>query len=212
MAYNISDIRQINPENFPFYFFDSNVWIAQLRSLNSVPQSSDAPYLSFFEDVVELNELDRSKKPSIKPKIIVTSLLLSEIFNGYMRQVAMKVYYTNEGLKMRLAQSAAESNWRHYDFKKHYRKTDDYRLQLKKLKSDFLAYLDYMEFRDDGFKALIPATIIHSITDECDFNDFLYYYSLADQGIPIVTNDSDFCFQDISIITSNYNLLKVMRR
>ena len=214
MAYYIIDIRNLNPQTYPYYFFDSNSWIAQLRSLSLTPQSNDLPYLNFFEDMIELNETDDSKNrvKLVKPKIIVTSLLVSEIFNAYMRQVAMKVYYTNEGLKMGLNKDAAESDWRRYDFKKHYRGTENYRSQLRKLKSDFLAYLSYMEFRDDGFKALDPKTVIQSISDSTDFNDFLYYYSLVDEQIPIVTNDGDFIFQDIPIITANWKLLSVTKK
>lgn len=215
MAYIIYDIQSTSPDSFPFYFIDSNVWIAQLRSLGTSPNSLDEPYVNFFEGIVSLNvetNVKVIKKIKHKPKIIVTSLLLSEIFNAYMRQIAMKLYYYQEGVKNGLNDNAALSDWKNYDFKKDYRITNDYNNQLKKLKKDFLAYNDYIQYRDDSFNQLGPKSIIESISDTSDFNDFYYYYSLIEEQIPIVTNDSDFCFMDFPIITANPKLLKINLR
>ena len=216
MAYQIKAIESVNPDSYPFYFFDSNVWIAQLQSsINLINDPRLEPYLTFFEGIVNLHTITDSKllkKIRCQPKIIVTSLLLSEIFNGYMRQIAMRVYYdiqaTKDGAKAPQELKAFRSR---FDFKKDYRKTDDYKEKLRRLKSDFLAFRSFIDFRDDRFVELDPQTLIREINQDSDFNDFYYYYSLAAEGVPIVTDDGDFIFQDIPIITNNPKLLKVGR-
>ena len=216
MAYNIIDIRKIDPDSYPRYFIDSNVWIALLESLGFSSEPRFEPYLTFFEGIVSLNiETDPKllKKIRNKPNIIVTSLLLSEIFNGFMRQVAMKVYYSIEATKNGpLTQEEIEKYIRKFEFKRDYRKTNDYSEKLGKLKSNFKAYKNYIDFRDDNFTELGPISLVDSISDDADFNDFYYYYSLAPENIPIITDDHDFIFQDIPIITANKRLLDIMKK
>ncbi len=213
MAYDLIDIRHLDPQNYSEYFIDANVWIAQLQSQNFVANLRFSPYLDFFEGIISLN-IETNPKAlkliKVKPKIIVTSLLLSEIFNGYLRQVAMKVYYSVEATKAGChTEEDINKYTRKFDFKKDYRPTSDFTTQLKKLKSDFKAYKDYIEFRDDRFNDIGPITVIDSISNQSDFNDFYYYYSLEVDQVPIVTDDKDFIFQDIPIITANKTLLKI---
>ncbi len=214
MAYRIIDIASLNPDTYPYYFFDSNVWIAQLRGLAIGGDSKDTVYTNFFEAVISLNLVNEPKavkKIKHQPKIIVTSLLLSEIFNAYMRQVAMKLFYYEEGKKMGLNNDAAKSDWRNYDFKRDYRQTPHFSEQFKKLKRDFLKYKNVVEFRNDPFVEADPVSLIQEISESSDFNDFLYYYTLVESGVPIVSDDGDFCFQDIEIVTANKKLLQLTR-
>jgi hypothetical protein len=41
-----------------------------------------------------------------------------------------------------------------------------------------------------------------------DFNDLYYCTILKNKGIPIITNDKDFKFEKIDIITANRELLR----
>ena len=212
MSYSIFEISEINPQDYPFYFFDCNVWIAQLQG-SSEPRLQK--YINFFEAVINLHsikDVNLAKKIKNRPRIIVNTLLMSEIFNAYMRQVAMKAYYTLEFTKDGPKSAYEIKNYvNQHDYKKHYRLTGDFKDKLAKLKSDFIAYVDFIDFQDDGLNALDPVSLISSIGEDSDFNDYFYYYSFIEKGIPIVTDDNDFLFQDIIIITANEKLLKVLK-
>ncbi|HEY2581636.1 MAG TPA: hypothetical protein VGI43_07510 [Mucilaginibacter sp.] len=197
MAYLISPINGYLPDSNPLYFFDANAWIAALKSTGNINLDfHEKPYVDFFEAIVALHThkgTPYQKKIKNFPKFVMCSLLLSEIINAYMRQVAMKVYYKNNQAK--------------YSFKQDYRKTADYSAKLKSLISDLMAFRDYIEVLDDDFKKVDPFSIIHLLNADNDFNDFYYFYYLHGKGIPIVSHDSDFAFQDLPIITNQKNLL-----
>lgn len=203
MAYLISDIRLLSPDEFEFLFFDSNAWISALKNTGRLSlEQHEKPYVYFFEAVIELHShmgTKRAKKIKHFPKIVVTSLLLSEIINAYMRRVAMVVYY-----------NSLQVNPKDYDYKKHYRKTDDFKKQLKNLITDFVAFKDYISLQDDGFINLDPYTILPAMNPENDFNDFYYYYYLMEKNIPIITHDADFAFQDVAILTASHTLLNIV--
>jgi len=200
MAYHITDIRYCAPDSYPFYFFDANSWIAVLKNSGVFAvDSHEQPYVDLFEAIITTHThkgTKQAKQVRHFPKIVVTSLLLSEIFNAYMRNVAMKVFYGAAGFKTK-------------SFKTDYRPTPDYKKQIKNLTSDFIAFKDYIEIRDDRLTEIDPFSILPSLDESNDFNDFFYYYSFQGTGIPIVTHDSDYQYQDIPIITAQHKLLSI---
>ena len=103
MAYHIININKHTPELREFYFLDANVWIAVLESLaNSTIGAYERPYIDFVEAVVVLHSYDDPKllkKIKNQPKFVMTSLLLSEIINTYLREVAMKNYFGKDNYK-----------------------------------------------------------------------------------------------------------------
>lgn len=197
-----TDISGVAPYDHPYYFFDANAWIAALKNTRSKPlDEHEKPYVTLFEAVVLTNNetdeklLKKMKYP--KPKLIMTSVLLSEIINAYMRNIAMKAYCSFHKIDLNK-----------YDFKKDYRKDPDYKLQLKKLVDDITGFADYCLFIDDGFNALKPLDMLKVMTNKYDFNDFFYYNFCKANNYPIVTHDRDFTFKDITVITGNGRLLK----
>jgi len=202
MAYLIKDVRGFDPATYSYYFFDANAWIAALKhSQNITLDGHEQPYVNFFEAIIHLHVYKgtpQAKKVKNFPKFIVTSLLLSEIVNAYMRNVAMKVFYASQG-----------KDYRQFEYKRHYRPDPDHQKQLKNLVSDFTAFKDYIELRDDRFNDIDPFTILPYLSSNTDFNDFYYYYFLHGQDIPIVTSDGDFIFQDVIILTANGRLLSI---
>jgi len=206
MAYLFKKISDCIPGSRPKYFFDANVWIAALKSNASLKiDYHEQPYINFFDAVITLNSYDTESIPLKKltkqglfqPKIIMTSLLMSEIFNAYIKGVAYETYLSQNGLSKN-------------DLKfKDYRQMEDHENQLSTLKSDFLAFYDYMELWDDNFKNINPKSICTQLGSQADFNDHYYYDLFVDDGIPIVTGDGDFKFQDLEIITNRPNLLKL---
>jgi len=200
--YQIKNIKNYQTNSQPYYFLDANVWIAVLSSsVTNKIKEREAPYIAFFEEIIE-----KSAKPSAKlkkilkkqglytPKIAMTSMLMSEIFNTYMRNIAMPLCMGEDGAK--------QSN-----YKRDYRGTKDHDEQLEELKENFLDYYDYMHFVDDDLNALNPKEICNSINSKSDFNDLYYCALMSSYGIPIVTHDRDFITEKVEIITSQRALL-----
>lgn len=199
MAYKYYKITDFDPALRPYYFFDANVWIAVLAGRNTI---NVKPYVDFFEAVINLNILQGKalsklqKQNKYQPKIIMTSLLMSEIFNAYMRKVAMKQYYP-------------EHEYKNKEYKGEYRKTADHSSQLIRLKENFLSYQDFFELKNDKFgDGITPSEICNQLLSDADFNDFYYYFRFYDEKIPLVTDDGDFIFQGVEVITNNKNLFK----
>lgn len=201
MAYLIDEIVNYLPETKPLYFFDANAWIAALKWTGSgnIDRHEQA-YVDFFEAIVNTHThkgTPQAKKIKNFPKFVMCSLLLSEIINAYMRQVAMKVYY-------------GDPHYKAYNFKNDYRPTPDYHAKLKSLISDLQAFEDYIDVHDDDFKKIDPFSIIHLLNADNDFNDFYYFYYLHGKDIPVITHDADFVFQDLPIITNQKKLLSLI--
>lgn len=203
MAYLVYNISECVPEDKPLYFCDANVWIAALKyyCAGGGVTSQEEPYQRFMEAIIELHTNNvQGITPGIthKPKIVVTSTLLSEIINTYMRNVAMKTFY------------GGGEEYRSISFKSGYRDNpqSDYRQQLEGLCTDLLALMDYTVLVNDEFSSIDLASFFYSLyNDNVDFNDQYFYYCIRDKGIPIITHDKDFLFNDIPIITAQRALL-----
>lgn len=200
MSYQFHNITNFEPSKEPFYFFDTNIWLPVLSGQNG---GKSNPYVDFFESVIALNQHKGKALRKLKsqkghqPKIVMTSLLMSEIFNAYMRQIAMKIYYPQRDLKDK-------------QYKKDYRNTVHHANQLSRLKAEFLNYSPYFVLKNDKFgNQITDKEVCNQLQSDADFNDFYYYYMLQEDKIPIVTGDGDFIFQDLKIITANHKLLKL---
>jgi hypothetical protein len=202
MSYTISDIRSFSVEDYPYYYCDANVWIAALKHYCfGSTDSYELPYQKFIADIVNLNE---TKDPNLikniknKPKIILSSLVLSEIINSFMRNVAMKTYF------------GGNDEYKRHNYKKEYRDnpSSDYKRQLTNLCTDIASFEDYTKLENDDFMNLNPCNWLMQLSlIDADFNDFYYFQYLKGKNIPFVTSDKDFKFQNIPIITASKNLL-----
>jgi len=203
MAYLIHDIEKVLPDQFESYFFDANSWIIAIKlSKHTQHYTYERKYADFFEAVINtasLTDPKLIKKLKYQPTISITSMLLSELINAYMRQIAMRMWF------------GGGEEYRKKNFKEDYRldPQSDYNKQLKSLTNDISSYKDFTKVIDDDFKNIDPFTLINSLSETCDFNDLYYYYRLSELNTCIVTDDSDFHFQDIPIITGNPKLLKL---
>lgn len=203
MAYPIYPIKGYIPENNPNYFCDANVWIAILKYFGLGGVTPDeVPYQDFFEAIINLNENndpEAVKHIKYKPKIFLTSMLLSEIINTYMRKVAMRSFF------------GGGVTYKSLDYKKDYREnpTSDYKKQIGTFTSDLASFQDYVILINDDFSNIDPFSFLPSLSSQStDFNDLYYYHLLKGKGVPFVTNDKDCLFQDIPIITNHSALLK----
>lgn len=201
MAYSISKVSDVDPQSNNFYFFDANIWIAAIKQNQyNIIDKRIQPYIDLFEAIVSLNNITDPKiikRLKFQPKIIMTSMLLSEIINAYLRKIAMVSFFNN--------------NTNGYEFKRDYRENvhSDYEKQLKNMISDIQAFSFMLHFLDDDFNAIDAFTIFPYLNRKIDFNDFYYYKLMKLHNIPIVTDDKDFNFEDILIISSNQTLLQL---
>ncbi|MVM40393.1 hypothetical protein GO730_26605 [Spirosoma sp. HMF3257] len=204
MPYQIFNIKGYSPEEYPFYFFDANVWIAKLKSSNNLHLDTfDADYLNLFDAIITLQNHPPAIRKKIKghiPKIVMTSMLLSEIINTYMRKISMRNFYPTGPIDPNAF--------------KNFRKQLAYKKDLLNLISDIQAFDDYVYQVDDDFGNVYKTDILSSLSRKAmdhDFNDYYYYHLFKNKGIAIVTRDSDFTFEDQIIVTGHPDLLKLSR-
>lgn len=203
MAFLIHKIDTLIPEDYPLIFCDANVWITTLKYFGSIGVGTEEqPYQDFIEAVINLNNENDpviSKKIKNRPKIVLTSILLSEIINAYMRNVAMKAFFGGGEIYKSMSYK--------YDYRDN--PSSDFKKKLNDLCSDICAFQDYTVVFDDSFKTINPYSILPSLSSfDADFNDIYYYHFLNHHQMPFITHDKDCKFKDIIIGTNQKNLLK----
>lgn len=201
-SYSFLDIKNHIPEAKQ-YFFDANVWILILSPPLSL-KPTQLPYINFFDGLTNLRYgLIKMKKKGPLPEIIISPLLISEIFNTSTR---LSFNLWKEDLKK--LGSKSESEIKRLDYKKDYRKEAHYDLSVRQFKSDFLAHREILKVMDD-VNLVDPLHILENFPANTDFNDEYYYAFCYENKISIVTNDGDFIKPLIPIITNNHFLLSL---
>ncbi|MFM9951523.1 MAG: hypothetical protein ACKV1O_26545 [Saprospiraceae bacterium] len=202
----ILGINDTPPEDFPNFFFDSNIWIAILNQMAG--RSSEVayqPYLDFWDALVHIHTRKGNtmleKRTKYFPKVMLPAVTLSETINAQIR-ISFSVYQKSNPGSIPRGEKP--------DFKKHYRPTQDYQKQLTRILADFQAIEDYVELIDDKFSGSNIFNEFFQFNPDFDFNDYFYARLFKGTGIPIMTHDLDFAsFEDITILTSNSKLLKI---
>lgn len=174
------------------YFFDANVWIYYLQNFHSLnPYEQD--YFYFFDDVTT-STLDPY------PTILMPTILLSEIVNTYLRQIAMKEYIQSNGLTNNI------------DFKRDYRPTAHFKNAYAQVLDDIFAFEDIFENVNNG-TLITNSAFIKSNSSSLDFNDTAYYHYCLEYAktktVTFVTNDRDFAVENINILTNQPYLLSL---
>ena len=203
-AYLINDISKhaVEPKK---YFLDTNVWLIIINSFAN-PNYFEQQYINFFDSLV--NKFDEISKEELrinfkskgkevtlaKPEILVTPMLLSELFNAYTRS------------EFREWDSF---NGNDNDFKKDYRPTTEHDAAIKKFSSDFFAYEDVLTLTDEKIEEVDPFEIIKNFPGNTDFNDHYYYLYCLEMDASLVTNDGDFICQSIEVLTAHKDLLNI---
>jgi predicted nucleic acid-binding protein len=189
MAYTIYHLDKIKIK-CQYYFLDANLWLKVLKP-NFNPSPKDKKYLQFFQSFAN-NGLQ------VKPKIILTVQLISEIVNRYMRDVAMAKYIAEENINPNVDKSF---------FKQKYRQTEHYKIQFDMLLDDIKSYHNICELRSDKFGEEIKLKhLLNQSIKSLDFNDHYFYLLAKHYNFSIVTDDSDFFVQDVEVYTYNDNL------
>lgn len=138
-----------------------------------------------------------AKASKMKLRLIIPAIQVSEFVNRCIR-FQYDIYVKKEGL-----------NKDTFDFKKHYRTTDDYRDSMKAIldiiKNDILKNFSVV---NDQFDSINPDSIlIYGFS--YDFNDALLVQIAEKYNASIITNDVDFANYNTpqTIITTNRQLL-----
>jgi hypothetical protein len=185
MPFSIHSLDQAIPEEGKEYLLDANVW----KFILSLPQNLthvELAYVNFCDAIINLASNPKCKN---KPSIYINGLIISEVYNAHMK-----------------------SHWDAYNLTvanditfKDYRSTQDFTKNVNNLKSDFRAYLPYLKIGINLVHS--PDQILFGIPSFSDYNDH-YYFKLAESnGYTIVTNDGDFKYQGVEILTMRPILL-----
>jgi len=185
--YLIRDLRNEVPEEGKVYLLDANVWYFILRPPGTL-EPYEQSYVDFVDAIVTLASNPRCKK---KPLIYVNGLILSEVYNAFMRE-NFKIYNENSPDDIRI---------------KQYRKTADFKKNLSSIKSDFEAYKDYLIIEKDLIAD--PLDILLALPQDTDYNDSYYYKIALQKELTIITHDGDFIYEDVNISTTNRTLLNL---
>ena len=195
---NISKLTSNTPITSTFYFIDANVWIYALQD-DDWMENWQQVYSEFFYDI-----LDSTLDPP--PKILMPSVLISEILNTYLRSIAMREYKKEQDI----------SDREPFTFKQHYRPTQHYRDNYDQLCDDIKAFRKGLHFISDELIVSENPAFLASSEESLDFNDNFFYLLCKEfqkaNPVVIVTNDGDFEIKDIPILTRNHNLLKLKNR
>ena len=192
MPLQIKDIDKVDIKGNDLYFVDANVWIYMLQAAQF--SKFEKPYHEKYSNFLEKITAYQSKPNP--PKIVVNMLLIAEMLNAFMRQVAMPEYFRKLGEEPKTK-----------NFNKDYRDTNDCQRRLETLIDDFRNYEDYIVFMD--LTTDIPNFLDNYTKNlSCDVNDYYYYVWAKENKIAIVTDDADYVFDDILIITANKKLIE----
>lgn len=197
---NDIDYKDIT-KKYTCIFIDANVWLLQLKkqtytSTRYELSQADRKFQKTTDFIEKILELNITNQPA--SKIAITSLLLSELSNRYLRDIAMANYFKNDKDKEMK------------NFKKDYQKTEDCEKQLINFLDFFTQNESCFQLFDDDFSALGMSNIIKGIQENnIDFNDYYFYCIAKKHKLPILTNDGDFNkFLDIDMITQNKEILQ----
>lgn len=174
------------------YFLDANVWIFGLGGIFN-PTLQEKTYIDFLG---ELKIRDQ--------KIYSHSLIFSEVFNALMRN-GFDNY--KENIRHDPKRKLSDQQISNLKFKKDFRGSEAYQEIFDQYKSDISIFIESISFLDKEFDFDFKY-LTSSIVSNSDFNDYFYYEMALDLGLTIVTDDGDFNYDGISILTENSWLLK----
>lgn len=187
---NVNKLTEKTKVTDSHYFFDANVWIYALQG-DELLEPYQKTYSNFFYKAVEAAAIGNVK-------VVISTLLISEIINTYLSKVAFDEYKKDHGVS-------------ELKFKKGYRPTQHYKDHYAKICDDIMGFEHCLVFKSDEALISNPEYLLKSDIYPFDFNDHAYHqFCLAyqrEQRLTVVTNDGDFKVDDIPILTTNKFLL-----
>ena len=159
-------------------FLDANIWL-YLHS----PKQYKASWVNIYS-----NAFNRLLKAN--SRIYIDVLVLSEFINSYAR------------LKWSLVR-------RHYRTFKAFRNSPDFKPIAQDIVNDVKQIMNHCSRIESGFATVNMDNLLAEYADgNADFNDQVITELCKSNGLTLITHDSDFRTQDISILTANPALLR----
>lgn len=177
MANNASAVADYNFTSDDELFLDANVWLF----VYGPQRPRDARVTTYSEAL--------KKILLAQCRIYIDVLIVSEFINTYAR------------LKWEVMGKP------HTRFKE-FRKSNDFKPIAKDIAADVGRVLKHCKRIENGFEALDIDGLIDEYADgDSDFNDQVIVALCKNKGLKLVTDDGDFCIQDIPVVTANKRLL-----
>lgn len=172
------------------YFIDANIWIKILQP--KINQSyKEKKYRELFEAITTNN----------KCKIVVTSLLLSELINRIIREV-----YLNKFIKKFKEKNPTYIIDKEF-YKNVYRPSADFAKDYGLLCYEIKTYHQSIELVNDGLGSDVKIKhLLANPSFTLDFNDNYYYQLCKKNKFIILTDDKDFWVEDVEVISLNDTL------
>lgn len=195
MAYDVKFIKEISHS---LYLFDTSLWLKILKPPFTTLSKTDQRYLEFFE---------KFKNDPKKPKVAMTTLILSEIINRWVRDYGM-LRYLDENPDEAKKYVAGTDYFRKTYFKIYYRPSNHYKQTLNSICEDLQNFESLTECIHDEFGCEIMLQgALSMLSDKLDFNDNYFVQLAKAKNIPIVSHDKDFFVEDVTVLTFNQDLI-----
>lgn len=189
MSYNISQVQYHTVRDGDIYLLDANIWLNILTPHNT-KNTKESTYIKLFEVI----------KSNTKARIVLPSLIVSEVVNRILREVYMNKFIKKE----KIDKLSINSGF----YKETYRKTEHFRISYNMLVDDIKSYNSTVDLINDGFgDELKYKHVLSNLPTGLDFNDNYYYLLAKKREYIVVTDDKDFWVQDIKIITQSQTLI-----
>lgn len=187
MEYNILHLSKDTLKD-SLYFLDANLWLKILKPKFDL-NKKDEQYLAYF----------RKFSPDLSTaKIVVTTMLLSEVINRYIKDVSFRKYCKKNGV----TESPSY-------YKQVYRISEQFNSDLTSLTDDISLFSDRIKIVDDGFGNDIQLNDAISYSGkQLDFNDNYAFKLCVKRNYVVVTDDQDFFVPGVKVLTLNNQLLE----
>ena len=166
-------------------FFDANIWLFIYGPQEQRNSRNMGIYSSAFRRILEAQS-----------RIYIDVLIVSEFINTYARQ---------KWNILKRSDNISETNRENF---KNFRNSPDFKPIAQEIADNTKRILKHCSKIESGFKTLELDSLINEYADGGnDFNDQVFKELCKSRGLKLVTDDSDFKGQGISILTANNRLL-----
>ena len=183
---SIYDISTYVPSPGEDFFFDNNVWMYLYCPIGNYKQHVVSHYSGFLKKII-----------MARSNIYISSLILSEFFNSYIR------------LEYNVLQDGDPSKYR--NFKKDFRGSKEYEKAMSFIKTTVNSQILKLSRRiNDSFDGIDMTDLMNRI-ETYDYNDKYIMKLSGMNGFKVVTNDIDYasCMHGVAIITANRKLISL---
>ena len=169
-------------------FLDANIWLYLVCPPAQKPESSDKSrvYSGAFADILKAGS-----------RIYIDVLIISEFINRYAR------------LRWEQWKLEASDNVGNVKTLKAFRNSPAFTPIAWEISNDARRVLGFCSRVESGFEGLPINDLLHNYgMGKFDFNDQVIAELCKREGLTLVTDDGDFKYQGLSILTENRRLLK----